>query len=217
MKLASLKKMLPGLIAGFALGLVFCLGLLVGHGVQWLGVTPQSSTTQTSLSEATLSDASLSEMMRSEQAPEPLRKLLLRADTAATGSTIAMATGPIDDDIEGLFVLDFKTGDLYCWVLGPNGGWMGEFKTNVVAEFGGIEKGKSPEYVMTTGMVRPGGNTGQGRPANTVCYVADANSGKVAAFSFMWDRSKATTGTPQVNVMTRIASAFTRSPNIERN
>lgn len=206
MKLASLKKLLPGLTAGFALGLVFCLGLSVGYGVNWLGAPTQGSP-----------PSSLSEAMRSEEAPEALRKLLLHADTAATGSTMAMATGPIDDDIEGLFVLDFKTGDLYCWVLGPNGGWMGEFKTNVVAEFGGVEKGKMPEYIMTTGMVRPGGNTGQGRPANTVCYVADANSGKVAAFSFMWDRSKGTTGTPQASVMTRIANAFTRSPNIERN
>ena len=208
MKLASLKKLMPGLFAGFALGLVFCLGLSLGYGLKWLN--PAESTTR----EAT---SSLADATAGQETPETLRKLLLRADTAAAGKSMAMATGPIDEDIEGLFVLDYLTGDLYCWVLGPAGNWMGEFKTNVVAEFGGVDKGKSPEYIMTTGMIRPGGTTGQGKPANTVCYVGDANSGKVLAFSLVWNRTASRSGTPQVGTLNRVAFGMTRSPNIERN
>ncbi len=33
---------------------------------------------------------------------------------------MAIATGPIDDDSEGVFFLDYLTGDLQCWFYYPD-------------------------------------------------------------------------------------------------
>ncbi len=37
---------------------------------------------------------------------------VLNASASHGGETFAMATGPVDADVEGLFMLDFLTGEL---------------------------------------------------------------------------------------------------------
>ena len=41
-------------------------------------------------------------------------EVVLNATASHSGETFAMATGPIDSDVEGLFVLDYLTGELQC-------------------------------------------------------------------------------------------------------
>ena len=50
---------------------------------------------------------------------------LLNATTTHGGTTMAIATGPIDGGNEGFFVLDFITGDLSCNVVNPRNGTLG--------------------------------------------------------------------------------------------
>lgn len=199
----SRSSKIKPLIAGFAVGLIFCTGIAIGLGVKWLNGNDAVAEVQT-------------QDVKHEM-PSELKELLLRADSASGAKTMAMATGPIDDSVEGLFVLDFLTGELFCWVVSPNTGWMAQYRTNVAAEFGGVDKERAPEYVMTTGRIGSVGRTGQGRPANTICYVGDANSGKVIAFGLTWDRTIAARGGDQQGVLFKWAEGATRSANIERD
>lgn len=65
----------------------------------------------------------------------PAEAIRLNATASHGASSFAMATGPIDDTVEGLFCLDFVTGDLTCYVLNPRTGrGAGLYKTNVTAD-----------------------------------------------------------------------------------
>jgi hypothetical protein len=129
-----------------------------------------------------------------------LAELQLKAAATHGGETFAMATGSIDEDVEGLFTLDYLTGDLQCFVINPrNGGVGGWFQTNVANIFS--EKGKKPSYLLATGTINVAGGYGGGRPANSLCYVADANSGEIAAFTFPWVKAATSAGVAQASPM----------------
>ncbi len=127
--------------------------------------------------------------------------LPLQASTACTSETLAIATGRVDDDVEGLFTLDFITGDLQCFVMNPRQGkFVGWFKTNVTTQLT-VEKGKKPQYLLATGSWSPTGVATTQRPAGCVVYVADANTGLFAAYTFPWFRGAASTGITQSTPM----------------
>ena len=113
----------------------------------------------------------------------PLEELKLRASASHGSETFAMATGMLDDT-EGVFMLDYLTGDLTCFVLNSRTGkFAAMFRTNVWKEMP-VEKGKKPTYVMCTGAWSfQGGNSGGGRMGDCVVYVADCNSGAFVAYS----------------------------------
>lgn len=126
--------------------------------------------------------------------PPCLPETVLHATSSHSGETFAMATGRIDEEVEGLFRLDYLTGDLQCWVYYPNAlRFGGAFKHNVIPELGS-RQGKRPNYVMVTGEV--GFPRGAGA-ADCIIYVTDANTGNVAAYTIPWNRTAARTGTPQ--------------------
>src|SRR4051794_35560655 len=130
-----------------------------------------------------------------------LAELKLKAMASHGSDTFAIATGPVDDDVEGLYSLDFLTGDLTCVVInGRNGAFGGMFKANVNAVMGS-EKGKKPNYLMVTGQINSVGNYGGQRPAGCLCYVVDANTGDAAAFSFPWAKAATSAGVAQVTEM----------------
>jgi hypothetical protein len=130
-----------------------------------------------------------------------LAELKLKAMASHGSDTFAIATGPVDDDVEGLYTLDFLTGDLSCFVVNArNGAFGGLFKTNVAAMMG-AEKGKKPNYLMVTGQINAVGNYGGARPAACLCYVVDANTGDVAAFSFPWTKAATSAGVTQATEM----------------
>ena len=140
---------------------------------------------------------------RGRQAPAlpGLADLQLKAAASHGGETFAIATGNVDEDVEGLFTLDFLTGDLQCLVVNPrNGALGGWFKTNVASVLS-VEKGKKPSYLMATGHINVAGGYGGQRPAASLCYVADANSGEVAAFTFPWAKAATTAGVAQAYEM----------------
>jgi hypothetical protein len=130
-------------------------------------------------------------MAQQSQAPaidlEPLR---LQADSAARGKSISLATGWIDESVEGIYILDHLTGNLQCWVLSPRTGKIsGIYTANVNV---GLEADRAGEkdYVMSTGLFNfTGGAAGQKIPARSVVYVAEGNSGNVAAFGLQYDKN----------------------------
>src|SRR5262245_23087623 len=141
-----------------------------------------------------------------------LSELKLHAMASHGAETFAIATGPIDRDVEGLFTLDYLTGELQCFVINPRfGGLGGWFKTNIA---GSLEpaKGKKPSYLIATGVFNiKSGVTGNYRPAGCVAYVVDANTGEAAAYSFPWSENAGNVGVTQATDMKLIYKWKARS------
>lgn len=109
-----------------------------------------------------------------------------------------MATGPISDDAEGLFFLDFNTGDLQCLVYYPRVGRFGaKYFTNVRTQLGSASK--NSKYLMTTGAIAHRASTGGTRPGNSLVYVTDLTTGLFATYAVPWDRNAEATGRQQAN------------------
>lgn len=132
-----------------------------------------------------------------------LEALKLQAAASHGADTFAIATGPVDEEVEGLYTLDFVTGDLQCFVLNSRTGAMaGRFMTNVNdPKVFGAKKGKKPNFLLATGMFTAGASAGGAKPAASLCYVVDANTGDVAAFGFPWSRSITSAGGVQATPM----------------
>lgn len=121
-----------------------------------------------------------------EDTPGPIPPIM--AATAASSDTLAVATGAISSDAEGIFFLDFITGDLQCLVYYPRAGAFGaRFYGNVLPHLGG--GGKNTKYLLVTGQAITKATSGGARPGNSLVYVTDVNSGTFAAYAVPWDRS----------------------------
>ena len=123
----------------------------------------------------------------------------LHASAAANGDNMGVATGPIGEDAEGIFFLDYNTGDLQCLVYYPRVGAFGaHYYTNVAAALGGAAGGRKGKYLMVTGsaVVRATAATNT-RPGASLVYVTDVSTGRFAAYSVPWDRTAETAGKPQ--------------------
>ncbi|HEV3021060.1 MAG TPA: hypothetical protein VGX76_01275 [Pirellulales bacterium] len=101
----------------------------------------------------------------------------------------AIATGPLDDQVEAIYFLDFLTGDLraaalnlYTWKFGSL------FATNVIDDLG-IELDKNPRYLLVTGNALLKRNAGPITPGSSAVYVAELTSGKIAAYVVPWSQA----------------------------
>ncbi len=155
------------------------------------------STQHSAMSEQQALQAQFDKMQREL----PLR---LAADSASGGKTISMATGSVTPDVDGLFILDHLTGGLQCWLLNPRTGNVGGIYVADVNRVLGLDKG-DPDFVMSTGafFFRTGGNR---KLANTICYVGEGKSGKVAGFSLTYDKMGIQQGAVQQGELTVVAS-----------
>lgn len=108
----------------------------------------------------------------------------------------AIATGTVDAGIEALYFLDYLTGDLRAAVISPKNGRFNSFFTrNIAADFGGT--GVNTGYLLVTGTADIPRGTANFQPARSIVYVADATSGKVAAYVIPWNSSLQAAGKPQ--------------------
>jgi hypothetical protein len=128
----------------------------------------------------------------------------------------AIATGPLDVEVEAVYFLDFLTGDLKAIVLGQQPGtWSGFFHANVATDLQ-IDPQKSPKFMMVTGMIvlrRAGGSRLQ--PSNAMCYVAEITTGKVAAYAIAWSPSMYKANQPQSGELKCVAITRFRQPTGE--
>lgn len=122
--------------------------------------------------------------------------------TATEGvDNFAIATGLADSQVEAVYFLDYLTGELKCAVVNRQTGSFGAFfNYNVAADFrkaGAAAAGA--KYLMVTGLAdmpvpRGGGNNQLGK---SIVYIAEANSGIVAAYTIQWNPSLLAAGRPQ--------------------
>ncbi|WP_145057395.1 hypothetical protein [Lignipirellula cremea] len=142
---------------------------------------------------------------------------ILRASGAAAQTQFCIATGPVDGDIEGLFTLDGLTGELNGIVFYARTGLPGgHFKHNVLNDLGlGAGVAKEPRFVMVTGGAQFNRGGGGVRPANCVIYVAEANSGHIAAYTFNWNNQAAAVGQAQQGGFNLLGQFKGRSVAIE--
>lgn len=123
-----------------------------------------------------------------QQNYRPLPLELSQASSAAIGSNMAVATGPVSDEAEGVFFLDFLTGDLQCLVYYPRSGAFGaRYYTNVQSQI--PSGGKNAQYLMVTGGAVSSRTSSNLKPANCLVYVTDVSSGMFAAYTVPWNKS----------------------------
>jgi hypothetical protein len=122
----------------------------------------------------------------------PLAELQLKASAAHGSDTFAIATGAVDGNVDAVFCLDFLTGDLTGFVVHPsNGRFFAAFYTNVLDKLP-TEQGKTPKYALAVGKFSVLSSYTNVKPGASVVYVADCNTGIVAAYGFPWDKSVST-------------------------
>ncbi len=131
--------------------------------------------------------------------PLVLPETALHASAAQAGDTLAIATGLVDDEMEGLFLLDFVTGELQCLLMNQRTGQVNsQFRTNVLNDLAIDASRKRPKYLMVTGLSR---FMGQSNVSLSVVYVVDANTGRFGAYGMPWHTSMARAGRPQTGAL----------------
>ncbi len=100
------------------------------------------------------------------------------------GAKFALATGPAGPpDLEGVFLLDFSTGNLQGHVLNARvGTFTRSYIRNIYADFG-LDAKTSPQWSIVTGSGTLAASAGTQWGACLV-YVAELTTGKVIAYGF---------------------------------
>ncbi|MEO0531313.1 MAG: hypothetical protein AAF266_12175 [Planctomycetota bacterium] len=145
--------------------------------------------------------------------PEGLSLPPLEAEATATAAhdNFVIATGWFDDETEGLFFLDFLTGDLKATVLNRRGaGFNAAYQYNIANDFA-MGAVKNPKYLMVTGAARDLQGGAGGRLARCVLYVVEATSGQLVAYGLPFNRSRQTAGKPQIGTFVPLAKASLRN------
>ena len=104
--------------------------------------------------------------------------------------TYAIATGPVDEETEAVYFLDFLTGNLNAVVLGKRGnGFTAFYQRDVLTDLG-VDPSKNPRFMMVTGMTSQQlTRTARTRPSLAAVYVAEVTTGKVAAYGIPWNKT----------------------------
>ena len=98
----------------------------------------------------------------------------------------AIATGPVDNDVEALYVLDSLTGDLRAAVLSIQSGKFNSFYQYNILNDLGVDASRNPQYLMVTGVADIRRGRSRVRPSAAVIYVAELTTGKVGAYAIPW-------------------------------
>lgn len=140
----------------------------------------------------------------------------LHASATQVGTNFAMATGTIDEAVEGVFFLDRVTGGLQCWVLSKNTrNFVGKFGYTSVLNDVGAKDEKNPQLMLVTGNFQMVG--GGGKLANCLVYVMNDSNGKFAVYSVPWNSMLHAKGpVPVVAPMTLVNTGMTRDPEMFR-
>jgi hypothetical protein len=112
--------------------------------------------------------------------------------------TFAIATGPVDDDVEAVYILDYVTGELTGTVISlQNGKFNSKFTYKVDKDLL-LPGTKNPRYLMVTGLAHVRRSVQNVTPGRSIVYVAEVTSGQLAAYVIPWQPAKQSSGTPQV-------------------
>lgn len=185
------------LVAVGAVGLALLIGLTTGVGVY------------------------VGNRLAQDRMLENMPPIELQAGTAARTKSMSMATGSIDGNAEALFVLDHVTGNLQCWLLNAKTGRVGGiYRANAAGDLrvAGNNKQGAPEFLMTTGnFFFTGGNTGNNQPSNSICYVADANTGNVVGYNVIYNEQILLRGGVEEGALNLVCKGAARSAAVTRD
>ncbi len=113
----------------------------------------------------------------------------VEATATSERDDLLIATGPIDEDGEVLFILDALTGDLKAYVMHPTARkFSGFFQTNVLKDLQ-ITNPKRARFTMVTGLQRFRRGPGALQLGDTVLYVAELSTGRMVAYGLPWNRA----------------------------
>jgi hypothetical protein len=113
----------------------------------------------------------------------------------------AICTGPLDQDVEGIFVLDFVTGDLKAAVLNVQSRrFTTLFVYNVVRDLP-TSNNKNPHYRIVSGVADIRQAVQAGQLARCVIYVAEVNSGQLVAYGVPWTPGRANNTVPYTGTL----------------
>lgn len=153
-------------------------------------------------------------MLLSRPSP-PVLEIPVQASATRT-DTMAAATGDIDSNADGLFTLDFLTGDLRCFVINTRNQQAppSVFGRNVMADLQ-IDPTSKPQFMLIVGRAMfQGGRTANARPANSVCYVIDSVSGNYVGYAIPWQENIASRGGSQAQELIPITTGSARNAMI---
>ncbi len=132
----------------------------------------------------------------------------LHASASIGQESFALCTGEVDTGLEGVYTLDYLTGELTGYVINTSTRkFTTAYKHNVLKDFG--PEAKNPKFLMVTGAA----NLPQGRQpvgvGRALIYIAELSSGKVAAYGVPWNTGRATApGTATLNFVPLDAGSF---------
>ena len=107
---------------------------------------------------------------------------------ATQNEKVVICTGELDDSGEVVYLLDTLTGDLKAFTMHQSGKFNASYHRNIMSDFG-LDKSKTAaQFTMVTGKERFA-RRGTASPINSVLYVAEATSGKMAAYTLIWNSS----------------------------
>ncbi len=98
----------------------------------------------------------------------------------------AIATGVLDENVEGIFVLDAITGDLKGAAMNIQTRRFNTWYEYNVSRDLQTAGSKNPRYRMVTGMTNIRQVVAAGQLGRTVIYVAEATSGQMMAYGVPW-------------------------------
>lgn len=139
------------------------------------------------------------------------------ATTADRDSKFVMITVPvgtsaagITDPMDGIFVLDFLTGQLKGAVLNrQNGKFTSFYLRDLAKDFNVDPTNDDPHYAIASGYSQLASQRGL-TFASGVLYVGELSSGRIAAYAFPW--KEAPRPAPQVIPLTPIDNFPWREP-----
>ncbi|PHQ37340.1 hypothetical protein [Rhodopirellula bahusiensis] len=139
---------------------------------------------------------------------------IANATAAVSSEKFSLATGPVSDQADGLFVLDHNSGLLQCSVMYPRvGRFAATFTVNVADALG--TDGKGGTYIMATGQAdfpRSSSNP----VGRSVIYVLDTSTGTYACYGVPFNAQAMNANRPQQGLLVLIGQG-TANPVIDRD
>jgi len=108
----------------------------------------------------------------------------------------AIATGPLDDNVEAIFVLDSVTGELKGASMNVQSRRFNTWWEHNVSRDITVGGSKNPSYRIVTGYTALRQVPASGQLGRTVLYVAEATSGQVVAYGVPWITGRYTSPIP---------------------
>jgi len=124
----------------------------------------------------------------------------------------SICTGELESGFEGIYYLDYQTGDLSGAFLHPRTGkFINLYKYNILKDFADA---KSPKFLMVSGsspMIFPQGNI---RPSVGIVYIVEVTSGIVCAYTAPYATNRESIPTPTNELMRLVDKGKFRSQAI---